>query len=391
MILKFIKLMLIAIVVLLALFAMFVAVTLIVDQPRAAVAVVVPLSIVVFLGGAFWSMAESAGRRRRGAAVLGYIEQAVRLNLPLPRLVRAIGESERGKLARELDIARQRLEQGESLATVLQVIPSLPPRVIGLVAAAERTGRLPQVLSRLVEQRRRAIARGVELTSFYRTYPLILGLAFIAVTSLIMVFVMPKFEQIFKDFGIQLPGITVAMLQLYRVAWPWIPLLLAILFIALIVNTISSRWMGTGYGMVERPLARLAGYLPWIGRVRMQRALGDVLDCAADAVEAGRPIEMSLTEAGQVCGNARLRQRVDRWANLLAQGQPLPAAATAPACRRWSVACLPLRCKRRMWPRSFGSCRVITRRVSAARSRFSKRRSRRSSQSAWGSWSRGWR
>ena len=84
----------------------------------------------------------------------------------------------------------------------------------------------------------------VLLTLFAALVCLILGLVFIGVTAMLMIFVIPKFESIFKDFGIQMPAVTVAMIDLCRVSWPWVPLLLAVLLIALIVNTISSGWSG---------------------------------------------------------------------------------------------------------------------------------------------------
>ena len=324
---RFFKLLLIATAALLGLALVFVCVALMVQTPATGLAVAIPVITVAMVGWMLWAMINAAARRRRAASILGYIEQAVRLNLPLPRLIGAIGDSERGRMARDLEVAKIRLEQGGSLVSVLEALPQMPPRVLGLVAAAERTGRLPQVLAKLMEQRRRAVSRGLGFLPFYRTYPLVLGLVFIGVASMLMIFVIPKFEQIFKDFGVQMPGVTVAMIDLCRIAWPWIPLLLAVLLVALIANTISSGWIGGGYGLVERPVARLVSYIPWVGRMQMQRALGDVLDCAADAIDAGRPIETSLTEAGQVCGNARLRQRVDTWAGQLAQGAPLPQAA----------------------------------------------------------------
>src|SRR5688500_3762939 len=41
-------------------------------------------------------------RKRRGAQVLSYVEQAVRLNLPLPRMLWAAESSEHGPLRRRL-------------------------------------------------------------------------------------------------------------------------------------------------------------------------------------------------------------------------------------------------------------------------------------------------
>jgi type IV pilus assembly protein PilC len=228
-----------------------------------------------------------------------------------------------------LKLAQEKLEQGASLTTVLEVIPHTPPRVIGLVAAAERSGRLPQVLSRLMEQRRAARPPAFAFLPFYRTYALFLSLAIITVTSMLMIFVVPKFEMIFKDFGLHLPFITQLTIDVSRVVadQPWIPLLLALILIAMMLNSFLTRWSGGAYGVVEGPGARIVSCLPWFGRIRAYRALGDVFHCAADAIESGRPIETSLLEAGQICGNARVRRRVERWVSQMQRGRLLHEAA----------------------------------------------------------------
>src|SRR5262249_6940233 len=143
---------------LLVVFLILLSVTMIIEKPETAVVILIPLLAGGLLLLVIGTSAATAARRRRGANLLNYLEQAVRLNLPLPRIVRAIGESESGRFASDLETAREALEAGQSLATVLEVVPDVPPRVIGLIAAAERAGRLPQVLSRLMQQRRDAIA-----------------------------------------------------------------------------------------------------------------------------------------------------------------------------------------------------------------------------------------
>jgi type II secretory pathway component PulF len=327
--LRILKLLLIAVAILLGLFAAFVGVTLIIDQPRVASLVILIMLSSLLLLAVCWAIVFEFARRRQAGAVLTYLEQAVRLNLPLPRIVGALAESQHGRFARDLSLAREQLEQGASLTTVLQVIPGIPPRVIGLVASAERSGRLSQVLSRLMEQRRAAISSGRGFIPFYRTYALVLGLALITVTSMLMIFVMPKYEQIFRDFHTQLPAVTVVTLSVSRsfTNEPWWPMLLAVVVIAIVLNALLGRLRGGVYGIVETPMARLMSYIPWIGRVRTHRALGDVFQCAADAIESGRPIETSLLEAGQVCGNARVRSQIDEWVSAMSQGAAIPDAA----------------------------------------------------------------
>ncbi len=173
--LKLVQLLLIAVAVLGVIVLFYIAINAFFSQPQLFLVLLIPLFVGALMLFIMWTTLATVARRRRASVVLNYLEQAVRLNLPLPRVVQALAESEGGRFARDLEEAKIRLEQGESLATVLEVIPKIPPRIIGLVAAAERAGRLPQVMSRMMEQRRSAASRGLGYMPFYRMYPLILG------------------------------------------------------------------------------------------------------------------------------------------------------------------------------------------------------------------------
>ena len=82
--------------------------------------------------------------------------------------------------------------------------------------SAEHLGRLPHTLQRLVEQNTsRVEADGADAT-FVRIYPFMMVIAIFGLVSLICIFVMPKYETIFKDFGIKLPAVTQLMLDIAR-------------------------------------------------------------------------------------------------------------------------------------------------------------------------------
>ena len=55
--------------------------------------------------------------RRRGASVLAYLEQAVRLNLPLPQMISAAQRSESGRLAARLERLSSNLAAGLGISS----------------------------------------------------------------------------------------------------------------------------------------------------------------------------------------------------------------------------------------------------------------------------------
>jgi type IV pilus assembly protein PilC len=290
------------------------------------------LSLMILLAAIAWTSAVAAGKRRRALNVLGYVEQAVQLNLPLPRIFAALAENDftaSNRYGRQLIEARQALEAGAPLAIALSQFPQMPPRILDLIATAERIGRLPQVLSRVMHQRRTRLARISNVDPFYRTYACLVLAMLIAVTAMLMIFVVPKYEQIFQDFGLKLPWILQMSIELSRLFGPWSAVALIIALIAMIVSVVAAPARWTAFGLVERPAARVANRLPLIGRMRMHHALGEVLDFAADAIGAGQPIDTALLESSRITPNSRLRENVEQWVSAMRDGQSIADSARA--------------------------------------------------------------
>jgi type IV pilus assembly protein PilC len=290
-------------------------------------AIVIGFLAICVLLVAWWAALLWAKRGREAAMVLQHLEQAVRLNLPLPRMVRAIGGTTHPALTKRMDAVAVDLEGGTPLATALVRVPRIPHRVLDLIMAAEVVGRLPQVLERLMQHRRESIERRLRWIPLYRLYPLVLGVVFIVVSTMYFVFVVPKFEQLFHDFKTELPGITRAFLEVGRFCTPGIVLLLLIVLALLIAQTLFGWWRGARLGFAESIGHRVVNYLPVIGAARRYRALADAFDYCADALDAGRPFDTSLDEASRLVANRPIATKLRRWAIAASSGVPILDAA----------------------------------------------------------------
>src|SRR5688572_10440895 len=114
-------------------------------------------------------------RRRRGAAVLTYVEQAVRLNMPLARMLDAARASEGGGLSERLAELSMRLKHGHGLARAIEIsVPEVPATAVATLAAAERVGRVPQALHRLTHEQSTKFTADTTDAAFYRAYPLLM-------------------------------------------------------------------------------------------------------------------------------------------------------------------------------------------------------------------------
>ncbi len=264
------------------------------------------------------------------ATTLEYLEQAVRLNLPLPAMLGAAEAGESRFVRKRIGRLRGQIEEGATLGDSLsRALPALPQRVRGLIVAGERCGRLAPMMRRIVEQDRRHIQRDPIQRIYVRWYPIMILLALGGVITGLGVFVMPKFARIAKDFNLHTPWIAPwhTLPHLITFALPLTGSLAILICAQFLVTLFHPRYGGPG------PLRRVTDSLLWnlpIARpVVRGRALGDACDLLAGAVESGMSLHAALIETADVRTNAVLQHRLRKWAAGLESGLRSDEAARA--------------------------------------------------------------
>lgn len=271
-------------------------------------------------------------RRRRAIAALNYVEQAVRLNLPLPAMIGAAEAGETGRLRKKLRDLRERLEDGHPIGEALDVsLPGLPARAVSLIAAAERNGRVAPTLARLVRELRRRPQHDPSRAILLRWYPIVLVMALSSVLGFFAVFVMPKYDSIFRDFDVPLPPLTTVTMRVWQ--WLGIPVGALMALIALVIcgrmvaETVAPLWSRGNLGPVGYFTDALIWWAPVASGVVRNRGLADLCRVVADAAEAGRPMHAGLRDASRLGVNHVLRGKIDQWAEGVEGGTPLGEAA----------------------------------------------------------------
>src|SRR5205085_667097 len=128
------------------------------------------------------------------------------------------------------------------IAIIFAVLMKTPEvaSILAIVMAIGLFVLIATMISTAAAARRRraaAVLRNLDFTSFYRIYyPPVLALALVTITSLLMVLVMPKFQQIFKDFKTPLPEVTQVTLEFSRAAGPWAAVLLLLILFSLMFS-----------------------------------------------------------------------------------------------------------------------------------------------------------
>jgi type IV pilus assembly protein PilC len=138
--------------------------------------------------------------------------------LPLVRALRTLERQSRSNRAASAvlgDLANM-VEGGSTLTEALAAHPrSFPKIYVNMVRAGEASGSLETVLNRLaIFQEKAARIKGKVKSAM--TYPLVVLFIALSITSAMMIFIVPKFAEIFDDMlpGEDLPGLTQVVMRI---------------------------------------------------------------------------------------------------------------------------------------------------------------------------------
>lgn len=282
-------------------------------------------------------MAVYLRRRQRigGMRVVQYIEQAVRLNLPLPEFLRIAAISEQPRPARQLRGISDSLIGGISLGDAVRgEVPELPPRIGGLLRSAEASGTLRPSLARIVDEfETHAKQEAARPSVAPLTYVSLLCVLLIVCVSFIAIFVVPKFIQLGQDFGVESLPLTYAVRLLDS---PGTTLIVGIVHLAAILFLLGSLVSGANTIMGRHPRSfdplrglrdRIVWWIPFAGGMVRDGDYADLCRSVADALRAARPMDVALQDAAQPHLNAIVQRRLDRWRTLHIAGQTVGRSA----------------------------------------------------------------
>ena len=194
---------------------------------------------------------------------------------------------------------------------------------INMVRSGEASGQMSQVLERLVAhmERLRALRESVISATLY---PAIL--AGVAALSLVVMlgFVVPQFEQLFKDMGDALPLPTRIVMMLGHGFRSYGPVLLPIV---LLIGWMVWRWLRSPAGRAKWQNWLLG--LPVLGPLLHKYELTLFARSLGTLLGNGVPLLTALHIATETVGNARLREPLAKMAPMVKEGTRMVAAMQA--------------------------------------------------------------
>jgi type IV pilus assembly protein PilC len=239
--------------------------------------------------------------------------------LPIVQSLRLLAEqADRGPLGHVLHDVARRVEGGNTLAEATAAHDSVfSPLYRSLIRAGELGGVLEAVLHRLAAYLERS-ARLRRTVLGALAYPAVVVAAALAVTAVLLGWVVPVFAGVFAGAGGELPGPTRLVLALstaLRTCWP---LLIAGGAVTAGVLIIAGR-TEQGRRFRDRALLRVPGLGDLLAKAAVARAartLGTMLACGVTILDA-------LDMAGRTAGNRVIAEAFARARTGLAHGSPL--------------------------------------------------------------------
>jgi type II secretory pathway component PulF len=273
------------------------------------------------------------GRTQREAlAVVALLDQAIRLNTPLDPMLGVAEASNRGTARDRIVRFRSMLSGGAPIGEALRhACPELSARQIALVLSGERMERLSVVLPMVLGENRAPRPVGSRLFSWY---PLGMLVVLGAVVPGFMVFIVPKFRDIFADFHAALPWPTELLMAAFDSQWVFwlvgIPFCAAVAIALMMMPSISAKPRRNDR---PQPLTLIVDPIAWrtplVGAMLQNQGLADVCDLLAVAIDASYPADAALGHLADVPANRVLRQRIHHWSAGVHGGLSLDAAARA--------------------------------------------------------------
>lgn len=215
---------------------------------------------------------------------------------------------------------------GMTLADAMTRWPrSFPPVNVAMVRAGETGGFLDVVLEQIASFRSREHDLKARVRSAL-VYPIILAVLAAGVLIFLLTYFIPKFSEIFADFGENLPALTRAVVGVSRAVTQYGLLLAAgaVTAVILVRRTLSSP---AGRMAVERAIL----HVPVLGRVLARFALVRFCRMLGTLLGAGVPLLASLRVAREAIGNQNLSEAVGAAIEQVQQGKPLARSLAADA------------------------------------------------------------
>jgi len=239
--------------------------------------------------------------------------------IPLVNAFDILGEQmEKPALQKILLKVRDDIQTGSSLSGSLARYPTVFSSLfVNMVKAGESSGMLDEILDRVATYLEKTDALKRKVRSAL-VYPAVITLMAVIITSVLLLKVVPVFEEIFSGFGAQLPLPTLILINVSNVLRTYFFLCLGVLILG---GFLVARYLKTDKG--KTAFDGLILRLPIIGQLMRKVAVSKFTRTFSTLTKSGVPILNSLEIVGKTAGNKVVEKAVEKVYTNIKEGEKI--------------------------------------------------------------------
>ncbi len=241
--------------------------------------------------------------------------------LPLLRSLRTLGKQEKdANLKKIMAGISESVEGGTTFSEALSQHPKAFNKLyVNMVKAGELGGVLEIVLTRLAEFAEKSQRIKGKVTSAM-VYPLVVLTIAVGIVTFLMLFIVPKFEAIFKDMlgGRPLPFITQVIMDLSRFIQGNFLLIAGVIIVAVFATRFAMKMPGVAAAVDNYKLK-----IPLFGDMLTKTSVARFSRTLGTLVSSGVPILQALNITRDTAGNLRVSKAVESIHDNVKEGESM--------------------------------------------------------------------
>lgn len=241
--------------------------------------------------------------------------------LPLLRGLTVLGKQEPDKVLRStIGKLADTVQGGSTFSDALSQHPKIFNKLyVNMVKAGELGGVMELVLVRLADFQEKAQKLKNKVVSAM-FYPVIVLIIAVAIMAFLLVYIVPKFEQIFADMlgGKPLPALTQFVISLSRFVQDQLFVIIGGIVVAIILMRVVSK-MQKGRSFIDMMKLRL----PLFGDLTKKSAISRFTRTLGTLVTSGVPILQALNITRDTAGNVVLADAIQNVHDSVKEGESI--------------------------------------------------------------------
>jgi type IV pilus assembly protein PilC len=240
--------------------------------------------------------------------------------VPLVQAFDIVGRGHENPSMQELILGiKADIEGGSPLAEALKKHPLYFDELFcNLVHAGEQAGVLETLLHKIADYKEKTESLKAKIKKAM-SYPIAVIVIAVVVSAILLIFVVPQFEELFKGFGADLPAFTQMVINLSRFLQAyWYVMVGVIVGVGFVFTKLKQRSPA-----FNQLLDRLVLQIPVVGEIMNKSAVARFARTLATMSAAGVPLVEALLSVAGACGNIVYAKAVMQMREEVATGAQL--------------------------------------------------------------------